>query len=67
MFIWSRAMGQDYEVSFQKRFCFYNLDFQETLPSDTARVMPSTSSLTSMVVTYLTYIDMMIQVQRGSL
>ena len=60
-------MGQDYEVSFQKRFCFYNLDFQETLPPDTARVMPSTSSLTSLVVTYLTYIDMMIQVQRGSL
>ena len=67
IFIWSRAIGQDYEVSFQKIFCFHNLDFQETLPSDTARVMPSTSSLTSMVVTYLTYIDMMIQVQRGSL
>ena len=52
-------MGQDYEVSFQKRFCFYNLDFQETLPSDTAGVRPGTTGLALMVVSY---IDMMIQV-----
>ena len=56
-------MGQDYEVSFQKIFCFHNPDFQETLPSDTAGVRPGTTGLALMVVSY---IDMMIQVQRGS-
>ena len=57
-------MGQDYEVSFQKIFCFHNLEFQETLPSDTAGVRPGSTGLALMVVSY---IDMMIQVQRGSL
>ena len=53
-------MGQDYEVSFQKIFCFHNLDYyQETLPSDTAGVRPGTTGLALMVVSY---IDMMIQV-----
>ena len=52
-------MGQDYEVSFQKIFCFHNPDFQETLPSDTAGVRPGTTGLALMVVSY---IDMMIQV-----
>ena len=52
-------MGQDYEVSFQNIFCFYKLDSQETLPSDTAGVRPGTTGLALMVVSY---IDMMIQV-----
>ena len=61
MFIWSRAMGPDYEVCCHfVVITIFTVNSQETLPSDTAGVRPDSSGLALMVVSY---IDMLIQVE----